>query len=355
MVTEKISIAAAVRLTTEIIEKMLPNPSPARLAAFCLLLSTLFTVGCHAQTVSTGSKLSPEMARRIALTIRTKAGLPFNYDVRVGDRKPGKEPGWDEVTVFLGEEGKPSRPMTFLISKDGKTLAQMNTFDISKDPRTLISDVGRPARGGTEKAPVDIVVYDDLECPFCARMHTQMFPAVLNRYGDKVRIAYKDFPLTSIHPWATHAAVDADCLATLSPAGYWNLVDTLHAHVETIGIDPNAPPNADKTPVKTLAAATQQLDQATLDEGHKQKVDAAKLAACVQKQDDSTVKAGLAEGDTLNVSGVPALLINGELITGAVPIEYVYRAIDDALTAQGITPPPPVPLPSLDAPPAASR
>ena len=82
--------------------------------------------------------------------------------------------------------------MTFLISRDGKTLAQMNTFDMSKDPRTLVSDAGRPARGGSEKAPVDIVIFDDLECPFCARMHAQIFPAVLNRYGDKVRIAYKD-------------------------------------------------------------------------------------------------------------------------------------------------------------------
>ncbi len=332
----------------------MPFPTAwVRLPAALVLLTTLMPAGCRAQTP--GSTLSPEMARRIALTIRTKAGLPFNYNVKVGERRPSKEPGWDEVTVFLGEEGKPSRPMAFLISKDGKTLAQLNTFDISKDPRTLVSDAGRPARGGPESAPVDVVVYDDLECPFCAKMHAQMFPAVLKRYGDKVRIAYKDYPLQQIHPWATHAAVDADCLATQSPAGYWNLVDTLHGTLDTIGVDPAAPPKEDKTPGKTLAAANTQLDKATLDEGRKQKVDMTKLSACVQKQDDSTVKTGLAEGDTLNVNGVPAIFINGELITGAVPIEYVYRAIDDALTAQGITPPPPVPLPSLDQPPAASR
>ncbi len=296
------------------------------------------------------------MARRIALTIRTKAAqLPFNYDVKVADRKPSNEPGWDEVTVFLGEEGKPSRPMTFLLSKDGKTLAQMNTFDISKDPRTLVSDAGRPFRGGSEKAPVDIVVFDDLECPFCARMHAQMFPAVLNRYGDKVRIAYKDNPLTQIHPWATHAAVDADCLAQQSNTGYWNLVDHLHEHLADIGVDPSAKPGPDgKQPEKTLPVAEAQLDRATLDEGKRQKVNESKLEACVKKQDDTPVKAGLAEGEQLNVNGVPALFINGEMITGAVPIEYVYRAIDSALTAQGITPPPPVPIPPLEAPAPAS-
>ena len=317
------------------------------------LLSLLSLAGCHAQTP--GEKLSPEQARRIALTIRSKAQLPFNYDVKVGERRPSTQAGWDEVTVFLGEEGKPSRPMTFLLSKDGKTRAQMNTFDISKDPRTITTDAGRPYRGGPEKAPVSIVVFDDLECPFCARMHAQMFPAVLNRYGDKVRIAYKDNPLTQIHPWATHAAVDADCLAQQSNTGYWNLVDHLHEHLADIGADPNAKPGADgKQPEKTLPVAEAQLDKATLDEGKRQKVNEGKLEACVKKQDDAPVKAGLAEGEQLNVNGVPALFINGEMITGAVPIEYVYRAIDSALTAQGITPPPPVPIPSLDAPPPAS-
>lgn len=331
----------------------MPHSSASRVAASLLLPLALLVAGCHAQ-VPAGGKITPEMARRIALTIRTKAQLPFNYDVTVTDRKPSSQVGWDEVTVLLGEEGKPSKPMTFLLSKDGKTLAQMNTFDLSKDPKTLVSDAGRPSKGGSEKAPVDVVVFDDLECPFCARMHAQMFPAVLNRYGDKVRIAYKDFPLTQIHPWATHAAVDADCLAAQSVPGYWNLVDTLHEGLSSIGVDPAVKVAADKAPEKTLPVALAQLDKATLDEGKKQKVDEKKLQACITKQDETGVKAGLAEGETLTVGGVPAIFVNGEMITGAVPIEYVYRAIDSALVAQGITPPPPVPIPSLDAPPPAS-
>ena len=319
----------------------------SRAAASVTLLVSLLAVGCHAQAAD--GPLSPDMARRIALTIRAKAQLPFNYDVKVGDRKPSLQAGWDEVTVFVGEHDKPLKPMMFLVSKDGKTLAQMNTFDLSKDPKTLVSDAGRPARGGSEKAPVDIVVFDDLECPFCARMHAAMFPAVLNRYGDKVRIAYKDNPLTQIHPWATHAAVDADCLAQQSNTGYWNLVDHLHEHLSDIGVDANAKPGPDgKQLEKTLPVAVAQLDKATLDEGKRQKVNEGKLEACVKKQDEAPVKAGLAEGEQLNVNGVPALFINGEQITGAVPIEYVYRAIDAALTAQGITPPPAVPIPSLD-------
>jgi protein-disulfide isomerase len=321
-----------------------------------LLSASLFGMGCRAQVPppGAGGNISPELARRIALMIRTKAQLPFNYDVKVGERRPSAQTGFDEVTVFLGEAGKPSRPMTFLISKDNKTLAQMNTFDISKDPRTLVSDGGRPSKGGSESAPVTIVVYDDLECPFCARMHAQMFPALLDRYGSKVRVVYKDFPLISIHPWAAHAAVDAACLAQQSPAGYWNLVDHLHRQLDEIGLDPAAKTPAGEKPEKKLDVAIKQVDRATLDEGARQKVDSARLAACVEKQDETALKASIKEGDSLSVTGVPALFINGEAITGAVPIEYVYHAVDEALVAQGVTPPPPVPLPSLDAPAEAT-
>jgi protein-disulfide isomerase len=183
-------------------------------------------------------------------------------------------------------------------------------------------------------------------------MHAQMFPAILNRYGKNVRVVYKDFPLTQIHPWAIHAAVDADCLAEQSQTAYWNFVDYSHDHLNSIGVDPEA---KDKDNNKTLPAAVKQLDKATLDEGAKQKLDMKRLSACVDRQDETVVKGYMKEGDTLNVNGVPALFINGEMITGAVPIEFVYRAVDDALAAQGVTPPPAVPLPDLSAPePAAS-
>ncbi len=337
------------------------RPFVVRATASFALGAALLAAGCRAQVPPPGSvpgsvaKLSPEETRRIALTIRTKAGLPFNYEVKVGELKPSNLNGYDEVSVFLGEAGKPLRPMEFLLSKDRKTLAQMNTFAIDKDPRTLVADTGRPARGGSAKAPVTIVVFDDLECPFCARMHAQMFPAILNRYGDKVRIAYKDFPLTQIHPWATHAAVDADCLAEQNPAAYWSMVDYMHGHLDEIGLDTALPPEPGKEKEKTLPVALKQIDRETLALGAEQKLDAKKLSACVERQDETAVRASQTEGDALSVSGVPAMFINGEMITGAVPIEFVYRAVDDALVAQGITPPPPVPLPSLDAPPAASR
>src|SRR2546423_15643160 len=116
----------------------------------------LAAAGCHAQPPA-GGKLPPELARRVEILIRSKTNLPPNYDVIIGQRTHSDVPGFDEIMVLFSAEGKASKPMTFLLSSDGKTVAQFNKFDISKDPKTLVSDAGRPSRGGPANAPVVIV------------------------------------------------------------------------------------------------------------------------------------------------------------------------------------------------------
>ncbi len=310
----------------------------------CLAVSLVASLGCRAQ-VAGGSKtakaegLSPALQRRIELLIRSRAQLPFTYDVRVMDRRASATlPNYDEVTASIGEANRPGKPVTFLISKDDKTLAQLTTFDLTRDPKQIVTDAGRPARGGGESAPVKIVVFDDLECPFCAREHAALFPALLQRYGEKVRIAYKDFPLSQ-HPWAVHSEVDANCLAAQNGPAYWSYVDAVHARAGEIGGQE-----------KSLTAAKIELDKMASDIGTAAKVDAPKLKACVEKQDEAPVNAGLREGESLQVNGVPAIFINGEQINGAAPVEFVYRAIDEALLAEGITPPAAIPLPALQTP-----
>ncbi|RZU42119.1 DsbA family protein [Edaphobacter modestus] len=313
----------------------------ARLFRPFLFLLMLAAAGCHAQSSSAGGgKLPPELARRVEILIRSKTNLPPNYEMIVGPRARSDVQGFDEITVLFSADGKSSKPMTFLLSTDGKTLAQFNKFDISQDPKTLVSADGRPARGGPANAPVVIVGFDDLECPFCAKMHAQMFPALMQRYKDQVRIVYKDFPLDQ-HPWAMRAAINVNCLGAQSTDGYWNVVDYIHAHASEMG-------GAEKT----LAKANETLDTITRDEGKKQKVNEATLGACIEKQDETPVRASMKAGSDLGVEATPALFINGERLEGALPIEYVYRMIDNALVAAGQTPPPPVTLPSLSSPPA---
>ena len=295
----------------------------------------LAALGCHAQTPAQGAgKLSPELSRRVEVLIREKTKVPPNYDIQIGPRTKSDVPGFDKIVVIFTAEGQTSKPIEFLLSDDGKTLAQFSKYDISKDPKELVSAADRPARGGPVGAPVVIVGFDDLECPYCAKMHAQLFPALTARYKDQVRIVYRDFPLDQ-HPWAMRAAINANCVAAHSSTGYWNLVDYIHAHAGELG-------GADKS----LAKANETLDTLAREEGKRQKVDEAALNACIVKQDDTAVKASMKTAEDLGVDSTPALFINGEKLEGAVPLEYVYKMIDNALTASGHTPPPPPPPPS---------
>ncbi|MBB5057319.1 protein-disulfide isomerase [Granulicella aggregans] len=306
----------------------------------------LAAVGCHAQppvksSDAAATAISPELSRRVEVMIRSRLEVPANYDFHIESLSKSDIPGYDTVTVDFSTEGKSSRPIPFLLSKDGKTLAQFSKFDISKDPKALVSGVNRPARGGPADAPVLIVGFDDLECPFCARMNAQLFPAILDRYKDQVRIVYRDFPIEQ-HPWALRAAVDTNCVGAQSGTGYWNLVDYIHAHADEIG-----------GTEKTVAKANEMLDKLSSDEGKKQKIDEAALSACIAKQDATAIKASAKEGEALGISATPTLFINGEKIEGAQPLEYVYRMIDSALIAAGKTPPPPAPV--TTAAPAAKQ
>ena len=330
------------------------NVPTLRLLAPALLAATLAALGCHAQVpagsspaYTVGQPLPPAVARRVEVLIRQKANVPPDSTIAISVPVASELNGYSAIAVTVNNEGNSSHPIAFLLSADAKTLGQFNKFDISADPRNLVSAEGRPGRGGPPSAPVLIVGFDDLECPFCARLHASIFPAILDRYGDKVHIVYRDFPLDQ-HPWAMHAAVDVNCLATQSGTGYWNVVDYIHAHETEIGADPK-----DAKAEKTLPHATEQLDRIVREQGRAQNVDAAKLDACLAKQDTSTVEANKKLGIALNLEATPALFINGDKIDGAVPIAFIFNVIDDALRAENITPPPPYVVPA-PAPPATA-
>ena len=279
--------------------------------------------------------------------LRLKANLPPETTVQVGGRTASEFAGYDTVTVTVTNAGRTSRPIIFLLSRDGKTLAQITKLDISADPRLIVSDAGRPARGGGESAPVLIVGFDDLECPFCARLHASLFPAITERYGDKVHFVYRDYPLTEIHPWALRAAIDTNCLAE-SPLAYWADVDAIHAQAGEIGIDPK-----DVKAEKTVARANGQLDTITREQGQLHKVDMTKLNACLTKQDPTQVNASKAVGTALGLESTPTLFVNGAKVDGAVSMEFLFGVIDQALRVAGVQPPPPYVAPATPAKPGA--
>jgi protein-disulfide isomerase len=286
-----------------------------------ILLALAVTAGCKAQTQSP----DPALDRRIEVMVRSQFNVPQDYNVTLGARKPSSITGYDDLPITFANGAK-SQTITFLLSSDGKKLARLDTYDLTKEPGSNIDIAGRPIRGNPA-AKVTIVNFDDLECPYCSRMHEQLFPSTLQRYKDQVKFVYKDFPLVEIHPWAMHASVDADCLAAQNIDTYWSYVDYLHSHGSEVT-------GTDRDPAKSFAT----LDRIARERAGG-KLDSAKLDACLAKQDESAVNTSLKEAMSLGLEGAPALFVNGERINGAVPEQQVWMAIDRALRAAGEKPP----------------
>jgi protein-disulfide isomerase len=304
----------------------------SRIHFLAALLAVGMAVGCKAQPAASGA---PDLAlnRRIEVMIRSQFNVPQDFNVAVGARQPSQIPGYDTLPVTLSR-GDRHTVINFLISTDGKTLARLEKFDLAKNPALSIDVASRPVRGNPA-AKITVINFDDLECPYCARMHETLFPATLERYKDQVRFIYKDDPLVEIHPWAMHAAVDANCLGAQNQKDYWTYVDYVHTHGQEI--------NGEN---RSISKSFATLDHIAHQQAVQGKLDTARLDACTAKQDETQVRASMKEAEALGVEGTPALFVDGERINGALPQEQVWKVIDRALQAAGINPPATAPQPA---------
>lgn len=289
-----------------------------RRSLFILLLVCL---GCVAQSAPS------DLARNIEHQVRSFYTIPSEVKVTVGAITPSSDmPGYDTVSVTInGGDGK-QKEYKFLLSKDHATMLRVTKFDLTKDPfADLMSRIdvnGRPSRGA-KNAKVVVVNFDDFECPYCSRMHQTLFPEIFKEYGDRVNFIYKDYPLAEIHPWAIHAAVDANCLASQNADAYWDFADSIHANKRDVDNE------------KTPAARFDAIDKMAILQGQKHNADVVKLQSCVKAQNEDAVRASMKEADGLGVNATPTLFINGQKIDGAVPASELRAALDAALKEAG--------------------
>lgn len=283
------------------------------------LFLLLFCLGCSGQSAA-----PTEVDRRVERLVRAHFSVPPSVNVKLGERRPSPEfSGYDLVTVTLSR-GERSSSFEFLLSKDGKRLLQMVPIE---DPMEKIDLAGRPVRGN-QNAKVTIVNYDDFQCPYCGRNHQILMTHIFKQYGDRVRIIYKDYPLETIHPWARHAAIDANCLAQQNHDAYWDFADYVHLNQKEVS-------GTNRSLSDQFAA----LDQAAEEAGRKHNARTADLQACLKAQPDAVLNASLKEAELLGVTATPTMFVNGQKLDGAVPAPEIRQAIDHALTEAGQVPP----------------
>jgi len=169
-----------------------------------------------------------------------------------------------------------------------------------------------PARvKGSADAPVTIVEFADFQCPFCSRVQPAL-KDVLARYQGKVKLAYRDFPLSQIHQHAEMAAEASHC--ALTQGKYWEMNDAMFADQSNLD---------EAALVKT--AASLGMDRNSFSSCLK----SGKYKAVVQQDFDAGSQAG--------VNATPTFFINGEFLSGAQSDADFTKIIDRQLSALGGT------------------
>ncbi len=171
--------------------------------------------------------------------------------------------------------------------------------------RSRVETDGSPFKGPKE-APVTLVEFSDFQCPFCMRL-TKTLRDVAAKYGDKVRLVYRQFPLSQIHPFAEKAAEASLCAADQNQ--FWEMHDLIFETQSQLKVED----------LKAKAAKLK-LDSGVFDDC----LDSGKYSDRV-RQDQR-------EGFTLGVASTPALFINGRFISGALPLSDISRIIDEEIS-----------------------
>ncbi|MCK6556804.1 DsbA family protein [Candidatus Binatia bacterium] len=262
--------------------------------------------------------------KRVPEYFRKKANLPDSMGVRIVDVRPSAEvPGILSASMELSQNGQ-TQKYPIVLSRDGRYVLQGKWGDVGVDPyednRNKIALAGAPVRGNPE-APVTIVEYVDLQCPYCARAHRTLEDEVLKNYGDRVRLVVKHMPIASIHPWAENAALAAVCARQQNPDGFWKLYDFFFKNQSGI--------TADNLRQKAVGAAK--------DAG----LDTTRFEACFDERGGmAAIGADLAEAQALGIQSTPTFFVNGRRLEGALPFDTFKTAIDAALAAVAPTPSP---------------
>lgn len=175
-------------------------------------------------------------------------------------------------------------------------------------PRHDVTLAATDPSSGSSSAPVTIVEFSDFQCPFC-RQVAPTLKQIRDKYGDRVRIVWKDFPLTQIHPQAFKAGEAGHCAA--EQGKFWEYHDRLFSNQEAL----------QPADLKKYAA----------DLG----LDSAKFDACLDSSKyGDRVREGVAQGSRLGVNSTPTMYINGRLVSGAQPYEAIAAVIEEELSRQ---------------------
>jgi len=171
------------------------------------------------------------------------------------------------------------------------------------EPRFEIAAEG-PSKGPAE-ARITIVEFSDFQCPYCQRAVGTM-QQVLEKYPADVRLVYRHLPLESIHPHARGAAEASACAD--AQGQFWAYHDKLFQN--------------------NRALAPEDLQRYAAEVG----LDPKAFEACIaDAKTKAKVDADLGAARAAGITGTPAFVVNGRMLSGAQPAQNFFEVIDEEL------------------------
>jgi len=258
--------------------------------------------------------LGKDPKNEIAQHIRQEFKVPETTTLTVGPFHDSGFPNFLAMTV-AAQSDKGKQTEDFYATSDNRVFVMGKILNLGVDLRRealrTIVTTNQPSQGPAH-APVTIVEYADLECPMCGKLHLFLENDLLPKYGDKVRLIFKEFPLVQIHDWSLTAAIANECVYKLKPEAF--------APYRTLVFQNQSTTNATNVRDNLLAYA----DQVG--------VDRSSLAGCLDsKASMPRIDEGTSEAKTLGVQSTPTCFINGRMLVGFVSPDAYYKAVDEAL------------------------
>jgi protein-disulfide isomerase len=213
-----------------------------------------------------------------------------------------KEQVVPQISAMLKNQKLGDAQRTYL-----KALRDKYGVKVMMEPPRIEVSLDDDAAKGPAKAPVTIVEFSDYQCPFCSRAETTV-TEVLKKYGDKVRIVYRDYPL-GFHQNAQKAAEASECAK--EQGKFWEMHGAMFA-------------NQGKLAVADLIETAGGIG-----------LDKDKFKTCVETgKYQQEVQKDFQDGSRYGVSGTPTFFINGIKMVGAKGTDAFAEIIEAELARQ---------------------
>ncbi|MGO9640289.1 MAG: thioredoxin domain-containing protein [Candidatus Acidiferrales bacterium] len=271
---------------------------------------------------SPNSAHSPEviaLQKKIDAFLRRAYAWGPDYKLDVGALNETGISDLYAVSVKVTYSGQSDSTVVY-VSKDGHYMVRGELQDMSADPNADTKKaihIGNAPSKGPANAPVTIVEYADYECPACGQFNS-LLPGILAK-NPQVRLVFKEFPLTDIHPWAMTAATAARCVNQLSPTAFWKFHDSVFESQD-------------------LISASNAWDK-LLDLASQLGVNTESLKACmVDTATTKAIQAEQQEDQILQITMTPTIFVNGRRVLGPDD-QLVEQYIDYELANRPSRPP----------------